>query len=134
MRRARGFTLVELMVVIAIIAFVGAAAAMMTKSVRGDTAPAFARSALAQHHEARHAAIALGQWTRVRLDVTGTFARLVDERLDPITATWVPLGGSASAPHDVQVCAVAPATVLGAFLPGCPAAAKQSICFSPAAR
>src|SRR5439155_11208261 len=71
------------------------------------------------------------QWTRVRLDVTLTFPRVIGERLDPFTNTWLPLGGFAQAPHDVQVCAIAPLTSLSNYGATCPATVKQSVCFSP---
>jgi prepilin-type N-terminal cleavage/methylation domain-containing protein len=129
--RARGFTLIELMIVVVIVGLVGAMAAMTTRSTRGEQAPAFARSLLSMTHEARHQALALGLPTRLRLQPATPRMQLVFERQDPTNnANWI-ADGTATAPNQVELCTVSAAAVLGTVSPVCPLAAATMVCFAP---
>jgi prepilin-type N-terminal cleavage/methylation domain-containing protein len=123
-----GFTLTELMVVVAILAIaVGVAARISSKSPRGDKAAAFARSLVLTAHEARQAALTLGQPTRLR--VVSASTQLVSERFDSLSGTWVTLGGAVQAPNGVQLCDTAATPVLTASSPTCPTTTDSRICF-----
>jgi prepilin-type N-terminal cleavage/methylation domain-containing protein len=84
-RRSSGFTLVELMIVVAIVAitgFIGISA--YQRGARSEQTPAAARSLYGMISEARHAALALGQPTRVTIGSTS----VVTEQRSPATGTY----------------------------------------------
>jgi prepilin-type N-terminal cleavage/methylation domain-containing protein len=131
---SRGFTLVELMVVVAIVALVSAFALRATRSGRSDTASTFARGVVGAVHEARQAAISLGVPTRMVLNVPvgATPAVIRTESLDPTDSTqWLPLGGSVPAGRGVDLCDPEATFQLGTPTTSCPISAKKSICFQP---
>ncbi|HEY7956440.1 MAG: Tfp pilus assembly protein FimT/FimU [Polyangia bacterium] len=142
--RRRGFTLIELMVVVAIIAGVTTAGMVMYgKAVRGDKAPGFARSLVGMINQARQAAITSGGYSRLALTIgtSGAASTLSCQQQDPkLTAvstnisavtTWVDLGGTMAAPNDVEFCAVSAATNLTTLTPSCPATTAVNLCFAP---
>jgi prepilin-type N-terminal cleavage/methylation domain-containing protein len=138
-RRAHGgFTLVELMVVVTIIAIIGGLAARMySGGVRGETAPAFARTLLATVADARHLAVALGKQARVQLVVDANGAEHLDTySYDTVngTKTWL-LQGSLKVPSSLQLCGADTLPKIGSatVAPTCPisSATLNYICFAP---
>jgi prepilin-type N-terminal cleavage/methylation domain-containing protein len=130
-RGAAGFTLTELMVVVAILAIaVGVAARVSSKSPRADKAAAFARSLVLTAHEARQAALTLGQPTRLRVVSALNPPQIVSERFDTVSGTWVTLGGAIQAPSGVQLCDTALGAILTAWTPpACPTTTDSRVCF-----
>ena len=130
-RRARGFTLVELMVVVTIIA-IGAALAsgMYARGVRGEKAPALARSLVAVLLDARHSAVALGRATRVQLLPTTPAMQLVVDEWNPTTATWT-TQSLVAVPSGLELCQPDAAPHLGTVTPICPMTSESVLCFSP---
>jgi prepilin-type N-terminal cleavage/methylation domain-containing protein len=130
-RRTQGFTLPELMAVVAIICVVGALAARMySAGVRGETAPAFARSVLGAMADARHMAVALGKRTRITLNTSPM--RLDTESQEPTTGGWV-AQGSLKLPSTLQLCVPRAAAEIGTIAtPTCPltSTSLNRICFS----
>jgi prepilin-type N-terminal cleavage/methylation domain-containing protein len=131
--RAGGFTLVELMIVVAIITVVAMLAVRSGTSVRGDQAPAFTRSLLAAAHEARQSAMALGLPTRLLLDV-GPPIVIRSQARDPNDSTkWVALGGVNAIPRSMVLCEPDKSTNIGSTAttatPVCPIATQWAICF-----
>jgi type IV fimbrial biogenesis protein FimT len=138
MRRARGFTLVELMVVVAIVALVaGVAARMYSRGSRGEAAPSFARSLMSVVLEARHQALTLGRTTRVTLapPAAGKAAMTVATAVWDGTQ-WAPQN-TLSVPTAVQLCNPDKTVVLGATAsPSCPlgSGVANTVCFMPNGR
>ena len=122
------------MVVVAIIAILATIAVRLSaKAPRGEKAGAFARQLILAAHEARETAITVGATTRLRL-ISAT-NRIVNERLDPNTGVWLPIGGGAVAPSGVELCSVAAGVQLGtSATPTCPNGQDTRICFSPTGR
>ncbi len=123
-RSARGFTLVELLVVIVIVGTVGAmGASLIRRNVSAESGPAFARSLVSVFHEARHAAMTTGRASRIRIvPNTGAPTQVVSEVLDPTDATksiWL-LNGTTTAPSHIQFCEPAAGVVLSTVTPTCP--------------
>jgi prepilin-type N-terminal cleavage/methylation domain-containing protein len=132
LRAARGFTLVELMVVVTIVALVGALAARMySRGVSGEAAPAFARSLLSTMLEARHSALALGRATRVTLTPSAPAMRVVTDAWDPASASWQ-TQMTLMVPSSLQLCAPDASIQLGPVSPSCPLNATQAniVCFA----
>lgn len=138
-RRAAGFTLVELMVVVAIIAIVGALAARMySKGARGETAPAFARNLMATMLDARHLAVTLGQPVSVTLNGKSTTypMTVVTSSYDATTTpnAWRQQT-TVALPSTLELCTPA----LGVY-PGtttstsCPLTGSKTLCFYPNGR
>jgi prepilin-type N-terminal cleavage/methylation domain-containing protein len=130
-RRARGFTLPELMAVVAIVTIVGALAARMySGGVRGETAPAFARSAMATFADARHNAVALGKPTRIM--IAKSPMRLETQTVEPTDSTKTyKTQGSLKLPSTLQLCDPNPSVQLGASAASasCPLTTTQYLCF-----
>jgi prepilin-type N-terminal cleavage/methylation domain-containing protein len=128
----RGFTLVELMVVVAITALTGAGLRVVSRGSRGEKAPGAARNLLALVREAQHAATTLQQPTRVRL-ASATLA--FTEQRNPVTTTqWDALSGRTSMPGGVELCAVDAMAALSNASPTCPLPGATSICFDVSGR
>ena len=132
----RGFTLVELMVVVVIIATIGAmGAVMMRRSISGAAGPSFARTVVAVVHEARHAAMTTGRAARVRIvPGSGTPTQIVSEVLDPTDGTrttWLP-NGTSVAPLRIEFCEPATAVNLTTATPTCPITTSMNtvLCFA----
>jgi prepilin-type N-terminal cleavage/methylation domain-containing protein len=130
---AKGFTLVELLVVMAIMAGVGAMAIGLL-SRRGDKVPAFSRSLLSTVQEARQVALTQHQATRVYIDATSppTFE---SQRLTAANGTtWVSIGGLNRVPKDIEICEPKTGPQLTTVSPTCPLAAARAICFAATGR
>jgi hypothetical protein len=132
------------MVVVAIIAGVTTAGMVMyTKAVRGDKAPGFARGLVAMVNQARQSAITSGTYSRLALTIgtNGSPSTISCQQQDPkLTAltndptsvtSWVDLGGTLPAPHDVEICAPAGTRVSTTTTPTCPATSAAYLCFAP---
>jgi prepilin-type N-terminal cleavage/methylation domain-containing protein len=131
-----GFTLVELMMVVAMISVVGALAVRMySRGVRGESAPAFARTLLSTVLEARQEALSLGRSTRVTLVPASSGATAVLSAWEPSTSTWVKQM-SVAVPSGVQLCRPAASVQLGTVSPTCPLTSSMSniVCFAPNGR
>jgi prepilin-type N-terminal cleavage/methylation domain-containing protein len=137
-RRARGFTLVELMVVVVIIGTVGAMGAVLVRrALNANKAPAFARTFLSTVHEARHAAIANGMPARLRI-VPNNPMTVVSEVLSPndsTKSTWIETV-TVTVPAMVEFCQSTASVVTASTTPTCPITALMNtvICFAPNGR
>jgi prepilin-type N-terminal cleavage/methylation domain-containing protein len=96
MKARRGFTLVELMVVVAILALLMGAAAQMMRPNRAERCKSAARSLLGAVHEARQSAITLHQASRLKLSATSPYTVAVETRS---SSGWVPLSGTFALPN-----------------------------------
>ena len=138
-RRARGFTLVELMVVVAIIAVVGGLAARMySKGARGETAPAFARNLMSTLLDARHLAVTLGQPVSVAINGAQASATppmtVVTSSYDAASSTWKQQA-TLALPSTLELCTPSQTVNLGASAtPTCPFSGTDTLCFYPNGR
>jgi prepilin-type N-terminal cleavage/methylation domain-containing protein len=141
-RRGAGFTLVELMVVVAIIGTVGAMGVVLVRrALNANKAPSFARTFLSIIHDTRHAALANGHPSRLTIipgTATAQPTQIVTEILDPADATktnWVALT-TTWAPQVIQFCIPQAGVQNTATTPTCPitTTSNQRICFSPNGR
>lgn len=132
-RRSKGFTLVELLVVIAMIALVSALAATSMRSTRGEKLTSFGRAMVAQVNMVRHTAITQQQPTRLFVQKSGTIYTLAAQVWNPSAtpAAFQDLGATLSTPVDVQLCKPDVGANLGSASPTCPLPAAFSICFLP---
>jgi prepilin-type N-terminal cleavage/methylation domain-containing protein len=133
-RRARGFTLVELMVVVTIVAIVAVVGTKLSsKYRRGSEAAGFARSLTIAAHQAREAAITLKTTTRLRVDHVNKkvfVEQVLNASANP--QTWQDLGGALTAPSDVDLCNTlgTTKTIPAVPAPVCPATNDDRICFA----
>jgi prepilin-type N-terminal cleavage/methylation domain-containing protein len=138
-RSEGGFTLVELMVVVAIIGTVGAMGALLVRrALNANKAPSFARNFLSIIHETRHAAFASGRAARLTIDPSTAPMTITSEVLDPsdtARTTWL-ANGKISVPHMVQFCTSTASVVQSAATPTCPmpSTGNTRICFAPNGR
>jgi prepilin-type N-terminal cleavage/methylation domain-containing protein len=135
-RPGGGFTLVELMIVIAMVSVVGALAARIySRGVRGEAAPAFARSLLSTILEARHAAMSMGRASRVTLVPGSSGSRVVVDLWEPSTSSWVTQMTTA-VPSGVSLCRPDASVQLGTVTPTCPLTSGMSntVCFTSTSR
>jgi prepilin-type N-terminal cleavage/methylation domain-containing protein len=137
-RSDRGFTLVELMVVVVIIGTVGAMGALLVRrALNANKAPAFARTFLSTVHEARHSAIANGMPARIRI-VASNPMTVVSEVLSPNDTTksnWIETV-TVTVPAMVEFCRMSASVVTTTTTPTCPitSTVKTILCFSPNGR
>jgi prepilin-type N-terminal cleavage/methylation domain-containing protein len=130
-RREAGFTMAELMVVVALLGTMLTVSGLAGKYRRGNEVPSFVRSLHGLAYEARHAAISFGRPSRLRLVPSTPVPQVVAEAQDPTDpAAWRPLGGALRAPAFTQLSPVYDGGHTAE--PGWPLAAETSICFSPA--
>lgn len=135
-RRHTAFTLVELMIVVAIIGLVGSLAARLySRGVRGEAAPSFARTLMSTMLEARHTALTLGRASRVTLTPGTPAMRVVTDQWDPSTSTWV-TQGTVWVPSSLQLCQPDASVQLGSVSPACPITTSSTniVCFAPNGR
>jgi type II secretion system protein H len=132
-RRQSGFTLVELMVVVAITGVVAALAARMySRGVRGESAPAFTRSMMATLMDARHMAVTLARPVGLTLD--GSKGVVTTAAYDPNTTTWLQQS-TVSLPSTMRLCTPASSAQIGSTVtPTCPFSGSNTICFWPNGR
>jgi prepilin-type N-terminal cleavage/methylation domain-containing protein len=124
----RGFTLVELLTVIAIIGLTMAAAASAMRPNRGERMRSFSRLLLAVCHEARQTAFS--QRLTARVHVTG--GSVLAQVRDPANpGNWLPLGGALQTPSGVILCAPEASVKLAAASPACPLSAAMDVCIAP---
>jgi prepilin-type N-terminal cleavage/methylation domain-containing protein len=136
----RGFTLVELMVVVAIMGTVGAMGTILVRrALNANKAPAFARTFISVVHETRHAALTNGTSARLRIvPGTTTPTQIYSELLDPgdsSKSSWL-LNGVTNSPILVQFCQPTASVVTATASPTCPLTTSMNtvVCFSPNGR
>jgi prepilin-type N-terminal cleavage/methylation domain-containing protein len=130
-RRARGFTLVELLVVIVIVAMVTALAAATMRSTRGDRMASFSRALVSHVNMARHTAITQQQATRLLVQKSGATYTLAAQVWNPTANGFSDLGAILNTPMDVQMCVPDSSAVMTASSPTCPLTASFAVCFLP---
>ena len=130
-RSSGGFTLVELLVVIAIVALVAAMAGSTMKSTRGEKAASCARARISEVNLVRQAAMTQQQPARLiaQTQLGGTVYQLVAQVWSPTAGGFVDLGATLNAPVDVQLCNASGSAVLTTASPTCPMTASFAICF-----
>jgi prepilin-type N-terminal cleavage/methylation domain-containing protein len=133
MRRAKGFTLVELLVVIGMVAIVAAMAAASMRSTRGDKIASFSRALMTHVNMVRHTAITQQQATRLFVQTSGVTYTVAAQVWNPSAPTpaFQDLGATLTTPIDVQLCAPDASAMLATASPTCPLTAAFAICFLP---
>ncbi|MGZ3442882.1 MAG: pilus assembly FimT family protein [Polyangia bacterium] len=135
-RRHSGFTLVELMIVVALIAITGMLAARLySRGVRGEAAPSFTRTLMSTVLDARHSALALGRPTRLTLTPPSSSSPrmlITTDVWDPPTGGWI-TQSSLTVPSGLRFCKPDASPTLGAVSPACPLTTGMDnlVCFSP---
>ncbi len=130
----RGFTLVELMVVVVIIGTVGAMGALLVRrALNANKAPAFARTLISAMHEARHSAISEGRPSRITI-VPGSPMKILSERIDtndPNRTSWIEMQ-TVYVPAMVEMCQMTASVVTASATPTCPITSSMNtrICFA----
>jgi prepilin-type N-terminal cleavage/methylation domain-containing protein len=140
-RRGAGFTLIELMIVVALIAITGMLAARLySRGVRGESAPSFTRTLMSTVLEARHTALSMGRATRLTINAATTTSsprmKITTDTWDPATATWL-TQTILWVPAGLRFCQPMSSFALGTVTPTCPMPASgvdNLICFSPNGR
>ena len=132
-RRHSGFTLVELMVVVAIVGVTAALAARLySRGSRGESAPAFARTMMATMLDAHHNALTLGQPVRVRLDGATMSVAVTPYVANQASPSWAASPQTKLAvPSTLRLCTPVSGVALGTVTPICPLTTTQDICFYP---
>jgi prepilin-type N-terminal cleavage/methylation domain-containing protein len=140
-RRQAGFTLVELMVVVALVSVVGALAARIySRGAQGEAAPGFGRSLMGTMLDARHLALTLGRTARVTLAPDSPAMHVTTEAWQPAMDTtpgaWVQQSRM-QVPSTVRLCVPDASVNLGTTVsPSCPltTGSPRIICFFPNGR
>jgi prepilin-type N-terminal cleavage/methylation domain-containing protein len=131
--RARGFTLVELLVVVAICALVAAMAGSSMRSTRGEKATSFSRALVSHVNLVRHTAMAQQQPARLvaQLEPSNRVVyQLVSQVWSPQTSTFQDIGATLNAPVDVQICSADTGATVGTGTPTiCPLSSSFALCF-----